>query len=180
MAGIRPEMEKAVAHFTHELARLRTGQATPALVEDVPVDAYGQRMPLKQLASISVPERRQIVVQPWDPACLGPIEKALQKSELGASPVVDQGVVRVRLPQLTAEFREDLVRTVEEKGELARQTLRRWRDEAWGEIQKRTREGEIREDDKFRGKEALQKLIDEMTGKIEDQLQRKMRELREG
>src|SRR3989304_600000 len=93
------EMEKTLRFFQGELAKIRTGQASPAFVEDVPVDLFGQKMPLKQLAGISCPERRQILIQPWDKSYVAAIEKALQASSLGTSPVVEGAALRVHLPQ---------------------------------------------------------------------------------
>ena len=140
---------------------IRTGQASPALVEDVLVDMHEQSLPIKQLAGISSPERRQILIQPWDPSAIGPIEKALAKESLGISPVVEGKVLRITLPTLTQEYRQNLFHILAEKSEQTKQTLRKWRDDGWGEIQEDARKGDIREDDKFKGKEELQALIDE-------------------
>lgn len=173
----KPELEKATDFFSKELKKIRTGQATPALVEDVMVDVYGQSLPIKQLAGISCPERRQILIQPWDPSYLGPMEKALQKESLGGSPVVEGKSLRVALPPLTQEYRQNLQRLLAEKAELTKQTLRKWRDEAWGEIQEKAREGSIREDDKFKGKDDLQRMVDEYAKKVDELVERKMREI---
>ena len=174
---IKPELEKAVEFFRHELAKIRTGQASPALVEDILVDIQGQLLPLKQLAGISSPERRQILIQPWDPANIGPMEKALLKESLGVSPVVEGKSLRIILPTLTQEYRETLLHILAEKSEQTKQTLRKWRDEAWGEIQEEARAGDIREDDKFKGKEDLQKLIDEHTKKVDELVEKKKVEI---
>lgn len=174
---IKPELEKAVEFFRHELAKIRTGQASPALVEDILVDIQGQLLPLKQLAGISSPERRQILIQPWDPANIGPMEKALLKESLGVSPVVEGKSLRIILPTLTQEYRETLLHILAEKSEQTKQTLRKWRDEAWGEIQEDARAGDIREDDKFKGKEDLQKLIDEHTKKVDELVEKKKVEI---
>jgi len=171
------EFDKALDFVTREVAKIRTGQANPSLVEDVKVNVFGEMMPIKQLGSITVPERRQILIQPWDNSYLEPIEKALQQSSLGTSPVVDGNSVRVHLPMLTQEYRQQLSKLLGEKSEDARKTIRKWRDEAWEEIQTKTRAGEIREDDKFKGKEELQKLIDEYNKKIEELVERKKQEL---
>ena len=173
----KPEFEKAIEFFAKESSKIRTGQASPSLVEDVMVEMYGQKMPLKQLAAISVPERRQIAIQPWDKSHLGPIEKALQQSSLGTSPVVDKDVVRVYLPTLTQEYRQQLGKLLGEKAEDAKKIIRKWREEAWNEIQEKTRKREIREDDKFKGKEELQKLVDEYNKKIDELAERKKKEI---
>lgn len=163
--------------FRQELGKIRTGQATPALVEDVMVDVYGKLLPIKQLAGISCPERRQILIQPWDPSCLGAMEKALLKESLGASPIVEGKSLRVTLPLLTQEYRQTLQRLLADKSEQAKQTLRKWRDEAWGEIQEKAREGGIREDDKFKGKDELQGMVDDYAKKVDELVERKTREI---
>ena len=173
----KPELEKAVEFFHQELAKIRTGQASPALVEDIMVDIQGVLLPIKQLGGISSPERRQILIQPWDPSYLGPMEKALFKASLGISPVIEDNVLRLTLPVVTQEYRQTLVRLLQEKSEQAKQTLRKWRDVAWGEIQEGARSGDIREDDKFRGKDDLQKLIDEYAKKIDDFVEKKKAEV---
>lgn len=174
---VRPEMEKAVTFFHGELAKLRTGQASPALVEDVQVNVFGQKMPIKQVASISVPERRQILITPWEHSYLEPIEKALQQSSMGTSPVVEGNSIRVHLPQLTQEYRTQLGKVLNEKAEEARKVVRKAREDAWEEVQEKTKTGEVREDDKFRAKDELQKLIDEYNKKIEELVERKKGEM---
>jgi ribosome recycling factor len=174
---VKPEMDKVLIFFQGELGKIRTGQASPALVEDVSVNLAGQKMPLKQLAGISTPERRQILIQPWDKSYLGPIEKALQQSSLGTSPIVDGATIRVHLPQLTQEYRQQLGKLLGEKAEDSKKVIRKWREDAWEEVQEKTKKGEIREDDKFRAKEDLQKLIDEYNGKIEKLVEQKKKEI---
>lgn len=173
----RPEMEKVAEFFRKEMAKIRTGSISPSLIEDVQVDISGQKMSLKQVAAISSPERRQLVIQPWDTSYLKPIEKALQASSIGVSPVVEKNVVRLTLPQLTQELREGILKILSEKAEESRKTLRKWRDEAWSEIQEEARKGLIREDDKFKGKEELQKVVDKYTEEIEELGERKRKEI---
>jgi ribosome recycling factor len=173
----KPEMEKVVVFFQGEMAKIRTGQASPALVEDVAVNIAGQKMSLKQLAGISTPERRQILISPWDHSYVGPIEKALQQSSLGTSPIVEGNTIRVHLPQLTQEYRLQLAKVLSEKAEDARKIIRKAREDAWEEIQEKTKKGEIREDDKFKGKDELQKMIDDYSVKIEELVDRKKREI---
>jgi ribosome recycling factor len=146
-------------------------------VEDIVVDCFNQKFPLKQLAAISTPDSRQILIQPWDRSYIEGIVSALEKTGIGSNPVVDKDAIRIVLPPLTQEYRQNLVRTLSEKKEQARQTVRRWRDKAWNEIQESFREGKIREDDKFRGKNELQKLVDEYNEKIEDMVERKKKEI---
>ncbi|MBI2574145.1 MAG: ribosome recycling factor [Candidatus Wildermuthbacteria bacterium] len=173
----RTEFGKAFDFFAKELLKLRTGQANPAMVEDVPVESYGTTMPLKQLAGISCPERHQILIQPWDRGSLEAIAKALQKTNLGTSPIVDKDSVRITLPPLTNEFRVTIAKMLSEKAEQTRQVMRKERDLAWDKAQTLTKEGKIREDDKFRAKDELQKLIDEYNKKIEELSEKKKREI---
>lgn len=176
---IRPELEKVIRFLEGEVAKIRTGRASPSLVEDIQVDCFGQKLPLKQLAAISCPEPKQILIQPWDKSYIEGIEKALSQSSILASPIVDKEVIRINLPALTEEFRKNLLRVIAEKQEEARKTIRRWREEAWKEIQEGFKEGKIREDDKFRAKDELQELIDEYNKKTEDLGEKKKREIME-
>lgn len=176
---IKPEFDKVIKFLEGELAKIRTSRATPSLVEDVVVDCFGQKCPLKQLAAISTPEARQILIQPWDHSYIEGIVSALQKTGVGASPIVDKDVIRVILPSLTEDYRKDLAKLLAEKQEQARQSLRRWREEAWRQIQDGFKESKIREDDKFKAKDELQKMIDDFQKKIEDLGTKKMREINE-
>lgn len=171
------ELNKVVDFFTKEISKIRTGQASPSLVEDVMIEVAGQSLALKQLAGISCPERRQILIQPWDKSYLEPIEKALFKAQLGVTPIVDKDTVRVSLPVLTQEYRRDLAKILHQKTEQAKQVMRKWREEAWSDIQKQAKEGGIREDEKFRGKDELQKLVDEYHAKVDALKGRKEKEI---
>ncbi len=174
---IKPELDKVILFLEGELAKIRTSRATPSLVEDVKVDCFGQKLPLKQLAAISTPEIKQILIQPWDKSYIEGIVAALGKTVIGASPVVDKDVIRIKLPPLTEEYRKDLLRLLSDKQEEARKTLRRWREQAWKEIQDGFKESKIREDDKFRAKDDLQELIDDYSKKIDDLGDKKKREI---
>ncbi len=139
----KPEMEKAINHLSGELKKIRADRATPSLVEDIVIDCFDQRLPLKQLAAISCPEQRQILVQPWDKSYIKDIVTALQRSESSLSPVVEGGSIRITLPPLTEEYRKDLLKIIGEKKEDVRIVLKRAREEAWREIQEKTTSGEI-------------------------------------
>lgn len=165
---IKPGLDNALEHFKQELGSIRTGRATPALIETAEVEAYGVRSPLKQLAAITVPEPRVLLVQPWDQNIIKDIEKAIITSRSGLSVAVMGGQIRVNIPSLTEESRKELVRNLRQKIESAKMVVRNLREQAWKEIQEGERAGLIREDDKFRGKEELQKLIDDYNKKIED------------
>lgn len=176
---IRPELDKVIAFLDRELQKIRTGRASPSLVEDIVVECFSQKFPLKQLSAISIPEPKQILIQPWDKSYIEGIVKALEQTGIGANPIVDKDAVRISLPPLSEDYRKDLLRLISEKEEQARQTIRRWREEAWDEIQERFREGKIREDDKFRAKDELQELVDEYNEKIEKIGEKKKKEISE-
>ena len=173
----KPEFEKAFKFFEGELAKIRTSRASPALVEDIVVDAFGQKFPLKQLGAISTPSSSQIVIQPWDTSYIEPIEKAIAQSGLGMSAIVDKTVIRLNLPLLTEEYRNTLTKMLGEKAEAAKQTIRRAREDAWNKIQASQKAKEMSEDDKFRGKDELQKLVDDFQEKIKSLVEKKKNEL---
>ena len=174
---IKPEMEKVLSFLERESAKIQTGRASISLIEDIMVDCFGQKLPLKQLGTISSPGPRKLVIQPWDKSYLESIEKAISQSTIGAAPIVDKEVIRIELPALTEEFRKNLLRLLSEKQEEARKTIRRWREQAWKEIQQKERESEISEDDKYRAKDELQELIDEHNEKIEELGEKKKKEI---
>lgn len=175
--NIKPELDKVISFLERELAKIRTGRASASLVEDIIVDCFGQKLPLKQLAAISSPEPKQVLIQPWDKSYIESIEKAISNSSIGTFPVVDKDVIRITLPPLSDEYRKTLARILSEKQEEARKTIRHWRGEAWEEVQEKTKAGEIREDDKFRAKDELQKLVDEYGEKVEEMGERKKKEI---
>lgn len=174
---IRPELDKVIAFLDRELAKIRAGRASPSLVEDVIVECFGQKFALRQLAAISVPEPKQILIQPWDKSYTEGVISALEKTGIGANPILDKDVIRIKLPPLNEEYRKELLHLLSQKQEDARKTIRRWREEAWAEIQEGQRVGKIREDDKFRGKDELQKLVDEYNEKIESLGEKKKQEV---
>ena len=174
---VKPELEKSFKFLEGELAKIRTSRASPALVEDIEVDAFGSKFTIKQLGAISTPQTNQIVIQPWDTSYIEPIEKAIAKSGLGMSCAVDKNIIRLNLPMLTEEYRQSLTKILNEKGEQARQVIRRQRDDAWNKIQAAERAKEISEDDKFRGKDELQKVVDEYQEKIKTLVEKKKAEI---
>ena len=176
---IKPELDKTLSFFEREMSKIRTSRATPALVEDVVIDCFGQKFPLKQLATITIPEPRQILIQPWDKSYIEGIVSGLSKTGTGANPIVDRDVIRINLPSLTEEYRKDLLRLLSEKQEETRKTIRKWREDAWEDVQNGFREGKVREDDKFRAKDELQELVDEYNEKIEQAGERKKKEIME-
>jgi ribosome recycling factor len=176
---IKPELDKVVSFLDRELAQVRTTRASPALVENIVVEYLEQRFPIKQLAAISAPQPRQIVIQPWDKSYIEPIVNAISKSSLGAAGVVDKDLIRINLPSLTEEYRKSLQKLLSEKSEQTKLTIRHWREKAWKDIQDNFQEGKIREDDKFRAKDELQKLVDDYNKKIQDVKEKKEKEIME-
>jgi len=176
---VRPEMEKAVKNFEEELKTLRSSRASPELVENLQVECFGQKFLLRQLGQISIPEPRQILISPWDPSYIDPIIKAIEKSGLGVSPVVDKNSIKINLPPVTEEFKKNLLRILSQKKEVAKKKVREARTEAWDKIQKAFLEGKISEDQKYKGKDELQDLVDEFNEKIEEIAKRKEKEILE-
>ena len=173
----KPEFEKAFKFLEAELAKIRTSRASPALVEDIEVTAFGSKFSIKQLGAISTPQTNQIVIQPWDTSYIEPIEKAISQSGLGMSAVVDKNLIRLNLPMLTEEYRLSLGKVLNEKAEQTKQTMRRQRDEVWNKIQAAEKAKQIPEDDKFRGKDELQKVVDGYSEKIKNLVEKKKQEL---
>jgi ribosome recycling factor len=173
-----PKLEEVRAHWEEELNKIRAGRATPAMVEDVMVEAYGTRTPLKQLSSISAPDPKTIQIQPWDAQLVKQIEKSLVVANLGMTPTVDGIVVRLNLPPMTEERREELTRQVGKKAEEARIAIRQIRDEAVKELREAQKAKAISEDDEFFGKKEFQTVIDEMNQKINALEEQKKKELR--
>jgi ribosome recycling factor len=176
---IKPEMDKVISFLEAEMAKLRAGRASVALIEDIEVECFDQVFPLKQLGSITTSGPRSILIQPWDKSYLEPIQKALTRSSIGASPIADQDTIRLSFPPLSEEFRQDLLKVLSDKLESARKTIRHWRGEAWKEVQEKERAGEIREDDKFKGKDKLKELVDDYNKKIEEIGDKKKKEISE-
>lgn len=168
MADLKTILEKTVEEFRAHIAALRTGRATPALVENLEVEYCGTKTPLKALASISAPEARQLTIQPWDKNALQPIEKAIRESPLGFNPVVDREVIRLSIPELTEERRKELIKLVGRHAEDARIQVRKERERALKEIERKEKAKEISEDEKFRQKNEIQKIVDEINKKIEE------------
>src|SRR5690349_9823720 len=153
----RPSLEsrnaRAIEAMQRDFQSVRTGRASTSLVERLQVEYYGTQTPLNQLASISVPEPHQIVIQPWDRGVLGAIEKAIQKSDIGLMPNVDGTVVRLNIPPLTEERRKDLVRVVHKRMEEARVEIRNLRRDAADQLKKEERDGDVRSEERRVGKE---------------------------
>jgi ribosome recycling factor len=161
------EMEDAIESFRKELAQLRTGRATPALLDSIHVEAYGARTPLKQMANISIPEARLIVVQPWDKGVIGDIEKAILKSELGLTPNSDGKIIRLNIPPLTEERRRDLVKVAKKLGEECKIRIRQMRRESNESLKKSQKDGDIPEDESKKLLDEVQKITDDHVENID-------------
>ncbi|MFH1430084.1 MAG: ribosome recycling factor [Candidatus Uhrbacteria bacterium] len=161
-----PEFEKAVDFLRHELQAIRTGRASPALVEDILVDAYNAKMSVKQLATISVPDARTLQVDPWDKAVTKDIERAIRIAQPSLNPVSTGNSLRIPMPQLTEDARKELVKMLGKKVEEAKQRVRRVRDDARSAIIEAERAKELSEDDRYR----LQKKLDEMSEEYNSKL----------
>ncbi|MGF1657048.1 MAG: ribosome recycling factor [Verrucomicrobiales bacterium] len=170
-------MEKSGEHLSHELASIRTGKASPALVENLEVEAYGSTMRLKQLALISTPEPRLLMITPFDASTTSFIEKAIRESRLGINPAVDGKVIRLPIPELSEERRKDLVKSVKQMGEEARVRVRANRRTGMEDLKKSQKDGDITEDDLRRYEDEVQKLTDKFVGKIDEMITAKEKEL---
>ncbi len=167
------QFDSALDNLKDELAQIRTGRATPALVENISVDYYGAKTPLQQLASITVPDPKSVLIQPWDVNSVKDIEKAIQLSSLGLHPVNEGKVIRVVIPQLTQERREELVRLIGKKSEDSRVRLRNIREDILKDLQQKKKDGLLPEDDFFRLQKDLQKTIDTYGDMVKDIVKKK-------
>ena len=173
----RPDFEHVIEFFVSELNGLRTGRANAALVEDIPVEAYGSMMTVKGVGSILVPDSKTIMVEPWDKTLTKEIEKAIRNAPIGVNPVVDGSRVRVTLPSLTEEGRKELVKIVGKKAEEARISVRNVREEIKEIIVKMEKEKEISEDERFRLQEALETQVKGWNEKIAGLAEEKEKEI---
>jgi len=171
-------MQEVIDKLSENFRSLRTGKANAALVENIAVSYYGTKMPLKQMAQISVPDANLIVIQPWDANSLGDIELAIRNSEIGASPVNDGRLIRLTLAPMTAERREELVKVLHKTAEECRVFLRNLREDSWKEIKKIETAKQITEDDRYRAEKDLNNLIEDFNKKISELIESKEKEIR--
>ena len=168
MTELENNLSEIIDRLKSELATIRTGRAHASLVEDLEVLAYGQKMTLKELASITVPDPQLIVLDPWDKSIIQDIEKAFRSSKLGLLPAVAEEVIRVSVPPLSEERRQEFVKLVKEKVEEARQKVRDVRQEAIEEVRHQEKDKEISEDEKFRLMKEIQREVDECNQEIQE------------
>ncbi len=173
------KMEKALEHLTHTFRGVRTGRASPGLVEDIRIEYYGAQAPLKHAASISVPEPRLIVIKPFDQSTVNDVVKGIQKSELGITPQTDGKLIRLAIPPLSEERRKQLVALCKEKAEEGRVSLRNIRREANRQAEGAVQDGAVSEDDFQRLRTEIDDLTKRFEKKIDDSLERKTKEILE-
>lgn len=179
IAGARKLMDDAVEAMRREFASVRTGKASPALLDTIKVDAYGSKMPLNQVATVSTPEPRLLVVQPWDKGLMQAVEKAIQASDLGLNPANDGNVIRIPIPQLNEERRKELVRLLHKLAEEGRVSVRHARQEANKTIKQEQGDHDISEDEARRQMDEVQQLTDDYIKRLEDMLAAKEEEVME-
>ena len=179
IAAHKGKMQQALENFQEQLGTVRTGRASPAILKPVKVDYYGSKLPINQLATISVPEARLITITPWDKSSLEAIEKAIMTSDVGLSPSSDGNVIRLTLPSLTEERREELVKLVQEMAEDERVAIRNIRREANDGIEDMEEDEGLSEDEVRRGKKEVQEMTDEFIERIDVAVEEKTTEVRE-
>lgn len=173
------KMKEVLDSVKEEFKNIRTGRARPSLVENIIVDYYGSQTPIQQMAKVSAPEARQLIIEPWDKNALENIEKAIMKENLGLTPNNDGNIIRINIPQLTEERRKELVKVANEKAENGRISIRNIRREANEELEELEDASEISEDNMHRGLDNIQDLTDEYIKKIDETLEKKKEEIME-
>lgn len=179
LTNAESKMQKAIGAFSRELSSVRAGRANPSLLDRVQVDYYGAPTPVNQLATVTAPEARLLVIQPYDKTAISDIEKAIQKSDIGLSPTNDGNVIRIAIPALTEERRSDLVKLVKKYGEEAKVAVRNIRRDANDELKKLEKDGEITEDELRRSNDDVQKLTDKFIAEVDQISLNKEKEIME-
>ncbi|MFB6497410.1 ribosome recycling factor [Bacillus haynesii] len=179
MNETKERMEKAIGAYQRELATVRAGRANPSLLDKVTVEYYGAQTPLNQIASITAPEARMLVITPYDKTALGDIEKAIQKADLGVTPSNDGNIIRITIPPLTEERRKELAKLVKKYSEDAKVAVRNIRRDANDDLKKLEKNGEMTEDELRSSTEDVQKLTDEYVSKIDEITKDKEKEIME-
>lgn len=179
ISAAKTRMEKAISSYTRELASIRAGRASASLLDKVSVEYYGAPTPINQVAGVSVPEARLLVIQPYDKTILGDIERAILKSDLGLNPSNDGSLIRIAIPALTEERRKELVKTVRKESEEAKIAIRNIRRDTNDDLKKLEKNGEITEDDLRGYSDDVQKMTDAHIAKIEDITKDKEKEIME-
>ena len=173
----RQKMDNAIEALQREMAKMRTGRASLAILEEVRVDYYGQMVPLNQVGTLSVPEARLITISPWESNIIPAIEKAIQTSNLGLSPINDGKLIRIPIPALTEERRKDIVKVLKNYAEEARVAVRHARRDAMDEVKKLEKDSKINEDDSKKAQTQIQKLTDDFVAKVDESFHKKEQEI---
>lgn len=176
--SMKQKFEQVMEKLKEDFMQIRTGRATTGLVENVMVTYYGSTVALKQMATLTIPDPSSILIQPWDANALGDIELAIQNVNLGLNASSDGHSLRVILPAMTEERREELIRNISRKGEEARIAFRNIRGEVWDRVKKMEKSGDLTEDDRYSAEEELNKYIDEYNKKVEQLIEEKEKDLR--
>jgi len=176
---LEDKMNKSLDNVKKELTTIRTGRATPALVDKIMVDCYGAQTPLKQIANISIPEARMLIIQPWDRTVLGSIEKAVQKSDIGINPINDGKIIRLVIPALTEERRKDLVKVVKKRIEEGKVSIRNIRRDSMEELKSFEKDGSASEDEVKRMQEKVQQSTDKFISNLDKMQDAKEKEILE-
>ena len=161
----------------NDIAQIRSGRANPALVENIKIDTYGTKMNLKEVATIMVPDAKTLIIQVWDKSVVNAVVKGIEESRLGLTPNIEGQNIKLVMPPLVEERRKELIKLLHDKLEQVRIRIRRGRDEVWHKVQNLAKEKKISEDDKFRAKDELQKLVDEYNKKVKEMGESKEKEL---
>ena len=168
---------KALDHYQADIGTIRTSRASASILDEIEVEYYDAKYKIKELASISVPEPRTLLIQPWDKGAFGPIQSAIQSSQLNLNPVSDNLGIRLIMPALTEERRLEFIKLLKQKTETARIAIRQIRGEIWDQVQAEEKAGTMRENEKFKAKDDLQKIVDEFNVKVEELENKKEQEL---
>ncbi|WP_321504371.1 ribosome recycling factor [Breoghania sp.] len=177
MKDLKRRMDGAISVLKTELSGLRTGRASSSMLESITVDAYGQQMPINQVATVSVPEPRMVSVQVWDKSMVGAVEKAIRNSSLGLNPVIDGTNLRLPIPELNEERRQELAKVAHKYGEQARVAVRHVRRDGMEMLKKLEKDGDMSQDEQRVASDSVQKLTDEMISEIDSVVERKEKEI---
>ncbi len=176
---ITPELDLIITNLSQEMNKMRSGRVDPSLIAETKISCFGQEFSLSQLAVVSATSAKDLTIQPWDASYVEPILAALSKSSFGSGVLAEKNLIRISLPPLTEEYRKGFLKFLSEKMEEQRIIIRKIRERAWKELQEGEKAGLVREDDKFRGKEELDKLVKKYNEKIEEISERKKKEIME-
>jgi ribosome recycling factor len=166
LEGARARMQKTIDFLRGEIAQIRSGRATPALLENVTVEVYGTKMKIVELAQISAPDPKQLLVSPWDKIIIGDLAKGIQNANLGLNPIIEEEAIRIQIPPLTEERRREFTRILHQKLELARVSIRSVRHEIVSQLKRQKEAGEIGEDEEKRLEKKLQELVEEFIEEV--------------